>query len=283
MTPLDTILRIDAPPLLAATLCALSCALLGNFLLLRHHALISDAVSHSVLPGLVIAFMVTGSHAPMTMVIGALCAAWLTITATEYVKAHTQLDDHTIIGIVFTTLFALGVFLLQQATLAQVHLDIQHVLFGNLSALIAVDGRLPTAILFLFVSLVIESLFIIFFYKEVTLVIFDRHYAEHIGYDSFFLRLGMTAVLALVLVAGFQAVGAILILALVICPAAAARVVTQHLPKQITMSLLFALLAVLTGYAAAVAFNINAAAMIAIMAGIIQIIAMVTATHHKPV
>ena len=282
MSPWDTFLIIDAPPLVAAVLCALSCALVGNFLLLQKSALLTDAVSHSVLPGIVVAFLVTGAIQPLGMAIGAWCAAWLTITTINTLKRLTDLDAHTLIGIVLTTMFAVGVVLLERTHLDNVHLDIQHALFGNLSAIIAPDGRVPQAIVFLSVALVVAVLFIVIVYKELALITFDRVHARTIGFDVPMVSVGFTVVLALVLVAGFQAVGAILILALVISPAAAAHLYARRLPQQIYLSLVFALVAVFVGYGASILSGLNPAALIAISAGLIQVYAMLNAKRRSP-
>ncbi|MBC6444559.1 MAG: metal ABC transporter permease [Alphaproteobacteria bacterium GM202ARS2] len=278
---LHTFLIIDAPPLVAASLCALSCALVGNFLLLQKRALLTDAVSHSVLPGIVLAFLIIGTIHPIGMTVGAWLAAWLTITTINLLKRLTPMDTHTLIGIVLTTMFATGVVLLERTHLDNVHLDIQHALFGNLSAIIAPDGRVPPTILFLGASLLCAALFIVIVYKELVLITFDDVYARTIRYDVPLLSVGWTAVLSLVLVAGFQAVGAILILSLVISPVAAAHLYARRLPQQIGLSLVFALAAVFVGYGASLISGINSAALIAISAGLIQIYAMFNAKQHS--
>ena len=123
-------------PILIGTFAAIACALPGNFLILRRQALIGDAISHVVLPGIVVAFLVTGTVAAIPMLIGAACAALVAVTLIEAVKRLGGIEPGAAMGVVFTTLFAGGVFLLEQSDTSNVHIDVEHALMGNLESLI---------------------------------------------------------------------------------------------------------------------------------------------------
>ncbi|MEO0831115.1 MAG: metal ABC transporter permease, partial [Pseudomonadota bacterium] len=127
-------------PILIGMLASVACALPGNFLVLRQQALIGDAISHVVLPGIVVAFLVTGTIAAWPMLIGAAAAAVFAVAAIEAIKRLGRVEPGAAMGVVFTTLFAGGVLLLEQSDTSSVHLDVEHALMGNLEQLIWLDA-----------------------------------------------------------------------------------------------------------------------------------------------
>ncbi|MCR9077165.1 MAG: metal ABC transporter permease, partial [bacterium] len=127
---------LDLFPLLAATLAAVSCGLLGNFLLLRKQSLMGDAISHSVLPGLVIAFLIASTRSPLVMLTGATIAGVLTVVLIEFVKRFGRVEPGAAMGVVFSILFAVGVLLIEQAAVRHVDLDADCVLHGQLETLV---------------------------------------------------------------------------------------------------------------------------------------------------
>ncbi|MEK9661574.1 MAG: metal ABC transporter permease, partial [Alphaproteobacteria bacterium] len=133
--------QLSLAPLLIGTLAAVACALPGNFLLLRRQALIGDAISHVVLPGIVVAFLVTGTVAAWPMMLGAATAAIVAVMLIEAVRRLGQVEPGAAMGVVFTALFAAGVLLLEQTDTSGVHLDVEHALYGNLESLIWLDAR----------------------------------------------------------------------------------------------------------------------------------------------
>ena len=132
---------LSLPPILIGILAAIACALPGNFLVLRKQALIGDAISHVVLPGIVLAFLVTQTLDAWAMLLGAGAAALFAVVMIDVIKRVSRIEVGAIMGVVFTTLFALGVLLLEQSSASSVHLDVEHALMGNLESLIWLEAR----------------------------------------------------------------------------------------------------------------------------------------------
>ena len=132
--------QLSLTPILIGTLSAIACALPGNFLILRRQALIGDAISHVVLPGIVVAFLVTGSLASLPMLAGAAGAALVAVFLIETIRRLGRIEPGAAMGVVFTSMFAGGVLLLEQSDTSGVHLDVEHALMGNLESLIWFDA-----------------------------------------------------------------------------------------------------------------------------------------------
>ncbi len=128
--------QFSLTPILIGSLAGIACALPGNFLILRRQALIGDAISHVVLPGIVVAFLLTGTVAAMPMLLGAAGAAVVAVLLIEALKRLGGIEPGAAMGVVFTTMFAGGVLLLEQTDTSRVHLDVEHALMGNLESLI---------------------------------------------------------------------------------------------------------------------------------------------------
>ncbi|MEM7717889.1 MAG: metal ABC transporter permease, partial [Pseudomonadota bacterium] len=127
-------------PILIGTLAAIACALPGNFLVLRRQALIGDAISHVVLPGIVVAFIVTGSVATWPMLIGSAAAALIAVVLIEGISRFARIEQGAAMGLIFTAMFAGGVLLLEISDTSGVHLDVEHALYGNLESLVWLDA-----------------------------------------------------------------------------------------------------------------------------------------------
>lgn len=288
------------PSLAIAALAAASSALLGNFLVLRRQAMLADAVSHVVLPGIVVAFLVTGSLAAGPMAAGALTAALVSLAAIELVRRRLSLDAGAAIGIVFTAMFALGVLLLEVSRASRVHLDVEHALYGNLESLVwlsassasalldpAALADLPPALPRLAVILLIVAASLFLLWRPLAISTFDPVYAEARGLPVRLIGLVLAAEVALVAVAAFEAVGSVLVIAMFICPAASARLIADDLPRQVWLSLIYALVAAIGGVLVAgylpgwlgASFGISAAGTIAALSGLMLAI---TAATSRP-
>lgn len=293
---MDIFFQLTFAPLLVAILASLACALPGNFLVLRKQALIGDAISHVVLPGIVIAFIITGRVESWPMLIGAGAAALFAVGLIEAIRRIGKLEPGAALGVVFTTLFAAGVLLLELTDTSSVHLDVEHALYGNLESIIwlAGDGpaalfsleklmRMPPQIPRLLVVLMVLILFTRLFWKELALSSFDEGFARVMGVRVGLLNLCFIALVAATAVAAFDAVGAIIVIAMFVCPAASARLMTNSLGKQVLLSLLFAFSAAIIGYSLAsfgpallgYDLSLSAAGMIATISGIILWLACV--------
>ncbi len=281
---------LSLPPILIGILAAIACALPGNFLVLRKQALIGDAISHVVLPGIVLAFLVTQALDAWAMLLGAGAAALFAVVMIDVIKRVSRIEMGAIMGVVFTTLFALGVLLLEQSSASSVHLDVEHALMGNLESLIWLEARgwaslldpvalagLPPELPRLALTLALIIVLLILFWRPLTLSTFDEGYAESLGLPVRAISLGLVMVAALAAVTAFDAVGSIIVIAMFICPAAAARLMTDRLRSQIWWSVGFATLSASLGYVLAgygplwigLENSVSAAGMIAAVSGLI--------------
>lgn len=282
--------QLSLTPILTGTLAAIACALPGNFLLLRRQALIGDAISHVVLPGIVVAFLVTGKVSTWPMVLGAAGAALFAVLLIEVIKRLGGLEAGAAMGVTFTTLFAAGVLLLEQSDTSGVHLDVEHALYGNLESLVwldadgwrsLVDGpalaALPPELLRMAAVTGVVTLFIFVFWRPLVVSTFDEPFAAASGLPIRTLGVGLVAAAAIAAVAAFDAVGSIIVIAMFICPPAAARLMTNRLGVQVAWSIVFAIAAAIGGYVLAgygpawlgASHAVSAAGMIATLSGVI--------------
>lgn len=248
-------------------LCAVCCALVGCFLVLRRMSLLGDALSHSVLAGVAAVYLITGQANPVPMLVGALLAGILTAVLTQYVHQAAALPEDSAIGIVFTSLFAFGVIVVSQAR--HVHLDLQCVLFGDLAFagvnLHPVAGWLwPESFQTLVPALVITLLFLMAFWKELRLTSFDPTLAATLGFGTVLMHYLLTTVVAIVTVAAMEVVG-LLVVALLIVPAACARLLTNRLSSMLWLSCVLGVSCTTLGYFLAVYFNSSAAGLAAVV------------------
>ena len=286
--------QLSLVPLLIGTLAAIACALPGNYLVLRRQALVGDAISHVVLPGIVVAFLVTGAITTWPMMIGAAIASLLAVALIEIVRRVGRIEPGAAMGVVFTTMFAGGVLLLERTDTSGVHLDVEHALYGNLESLIWFDGLgwgslldpaalagLPPELPRIAVTALIIVLLWLPMRRTLMLSTFDEGYAATIGVPVRLIAIGLVAVAAVAAVAAFDAVGSIIVIAMFVCPPAAARLMTDDLDRQVGWSVLFAVLSAVLGYVLAgygplwlgYPSSVSAAGMIAAVSGVILVLA----------
>lgn len=254
-------ISIDLPPILTALFASIACGLLGNYLVLRRMSLMGDAISHAVLPGLVAAFLITGGRGPVGMFIGAAAAGMLTVIVVALIRRLGRLESGAAMGVTFSIFFALGVLLLEQAAARQVDLDPDCVLHGMLETIFwfppadwaallttATLAELPRQVTTTGLMLVAAILFILIFFKELRLSSFDAGLSTALGFNAAWLSAMLMVMVAASTVAAFEAVGSILVIAMLICPAATARLLTDRLRTQILLSALIASATTITGY-----------------------------------
>ncbi len=242
-----------------------TCGLIGNFLILRRMALVGDAISHSVLPGIAVAFLITGSRGVGAMVLGAVVAAWVTHGLIEVISRHSRLKQDAAIGIAFSTLFALGVVLI--AVFAdKVDLDQDCVLNGELPMIpleppVRWGGWVlgPPPVLRLGVILMASIALVAAFYKELMISSFDPGLARCLGVRVVMIHHGLMFWLSLTVVASFEAVGAILVIALLILPGATASLLTDRMWPRLVWSTVHAALSAVSGMHLAVALDCSPA------------------------
>lgn len=295
-------IALSLPPLLIGICAAMACALPGNFLLLRKQALIGDAISHVVLPGIVVAFLVTGQVSTWPMMLGAAGAAILSVLLIELIRRVGRIESGAAMGVIFTSMFAAGVLLLEQSDTSQVHLDVEHALFGNLESLIWLDAEgwsslfdlaalsgLPVELLRMATVLLLVFAFILVFWRPLAVISFDEPYARSRGIAATLLGFALVILTAIAAVAAFDAVGSIIVIAMIICPPAAARLLVNSLRQQVIYSQILAILATVTGYILAgyvpiwlgYSNTLSAAGMIATMSGILLGFAAIFGPHRR--
>jgi len=238
--------------MLMAFLVTTACGLIGNYLILRRLALVGDAISHSVLPGLVGGFLIFGSLGIWPMLIGAVAAGLLTTVLIELIHTHSRVKADAAIGITFCSLFALGVLMINVFA-GRVHLDAECVLYGELSHVpwaerISLFGiEMPLPIVVMGASTLIVAMMIGLFYKELLLSSFDKGMAAAFGFRPQVIHYILMGLLSLVVVAAFESVGAILVIAMLILPGATSQLLSTRLPTCLALSVMHAALSSVLG------------------------------------
>jgi len=287
---------IDTWIVVIGALCAVACALPGCFLVLRHMSMMGDAISHAVLPGLAIAFLVTGSRASVSMFIGAAIVGVLTAVFTQWVSSFGNVDRGASMGIVFTTLFALGLLLIVQAA-DNVDLDPGCVLYGAIE-LAPLDTAftlqlgnstldIPRPAVVLSIVLLINVAIIILLFKELRISAFDPEMATSVGISATLMHYLLMTMVAVTTVASFEAVGSIIVIAMLIVPAATAYLLTDRLAVMIVISTVVAVLSSALGHLSALIVprwfgfeNTTSSGMMATAAGGLFFLAWLLAPRH---
>jgi manganese/zinc/iron transport system permease protein len=286
--------QLSLTPILIGICAAVACALPGNFLLLRRQALLGDAVSHVVLPGIVGAFLLTGTIAPIPMMLGALAAALLAVLLIEGIQRLGRVEPGAAMGTVFTAMFAGGVLLLETTGASGVHIDVEHALMGNLESLIWFDATgwaslldpqalagLPPELPRMALVMLLAVVFLAVLRRPLTAATFDEGFARATGQRPTLLGFALVGLAAAAAVTAFDAVGAIIVIAMFTCPPAAARLLTDRLWTQVWLSAVIAALSATLGYVLAGygplwlggEHSVSAAGMIAVVSGLLLALA----------
>jgi len=270
--------------LLTASLVGSSCGLVGVLLILRRMAMMADAISHTVLLGIVTAYLVTRELSGVHMLIGAAAAGLLTALLVQWLH-NRGVRQEASIGIVFTTLFAIGVILVA-AKAGNVHLDVQHTLMGEIAFIpwetmrVPGFGAVPEAVVMLSAAFLVTLLLIVLFYKEWKITAFDPALAASLGIPAalmHYLYMTLTSVTA---VAAFDAVGAILVVAMLITPAASAYLWIDRLPSMLALSSAFGVLAAFLGYGLAVWLDTSISGSMAFATGLIFLVSFLGSPRY---
>jgi manganese/zinc/iron transport system permease protein len=259
---------------LIASLVAIACAIPGTFLVLRKMAMISDAISHSILPGIVLGFFLTQDLNSPWLILLAAATGVLTVVLVEKIQNTKLVKEDTAIGLVFPALFSIGVILIAKFA-NDVHLDIDAVLLGEMA--FAPFDRIyygemdlgPKSLWVIAVILIITLLLLFAFFKELKLSTFDAGLATSLGFSPVVLHYGLMSVASITTVGAFDAVGAILVVALMIAPAASAYLLTTDLKKMIALSAIFGVFSAISGYWVAHFLDASIAGSITTMLGIV--------------
>lgn len=271
---------LDGWIIVVAMLAAAACAIPGSFLVLRRMSLMGDAISHAVLPGIAAAFLLTGSRASLPMFAGAAVVGLVTALGTEWLRSRGRIEENASLGIVFTTLFALGLLMMVRGA-AKVDLDPGCVLYGSLEFTpldrVALCGwEVPRAAVVLAAVGAVNLGCIALFWKELALASFDAETAASQGTRPRLMHALLMTMTAVTAVAAFESVGSILVVALLVVPAAAARLVTRTLPTMVLAAVVLGVASAGLGHVAALRVpalfglgSVNSAGMIAVMAGVV--------------
>lgn len=273
--------------ILTGSLVATSCGLLGCYLVLRKMAMVGDAISHAVLPGIVLAFLISGSRDSFIMLFGAGIIGVFTTFLIEFFHRKGKLQTDASIGVTFTWLFAIGVILVSLYT-GQVDLDQDCVLYGEIAYVpldlwITGDGINlgPRAVYISGFVLLIVVAFIFLGYKELLITTFDPALATALGISTTLWHYLLMGAVSLTTVASFESVGAILVVALLVTPAATAYLLTTNFKIMLLLSACFGIVIAFSGYYLAVWLNGSIAGAMATCGGIMFGMAFIYSLQKK--
>ena len=276
-----------------------ACGLIGNYLILRRMALVGDAISHSILPGLAIAFLFSQSLKTLPMFAGALTAGIITTVLIELIHKKTRVKQDAAIGITFSTLFAIGVIIISFGQTDSVHLDAECVLYGEiafvgldlfqtslgentlsivkripgLNSEIFLNGNTltiaPPSVIRMAIVTGFTLLLILVFYKELLVTSFDSGLSSSLGINATLTHYALMGMLSVIIVSAFEAVGAILVIAMLILPGATASLLAHRLPKIFFLTLVHAVLSSIGGIHLATWLNCSPAGAMVVAGSIL--------------
>ncbi len=266
--------------IILACIVAASCSLCGVFLILRRLALISDAISHSVLLGIVITFFFVHDLNSPILILGATLTGVLMVYLTELLISSKRLKKDASIGLVFPLFFSISILLINLFA-NDIHLDQDSVLLGEIAftpfRLLFLWGLNlgPVSLWVMGAILLLNIVFVAGFYKELKLSTFDSGLAAMLGFFPTFIHYALMSVVSITAVGAFESVGAILVVALMIVPPASAYLLSHRLSHMIALSLLFGVLSSLLGYLMAFLLDVSIAGSMAVMTGILFFLAFI--------
>jgi len=251
-----------------STLVALACAVLGCWLYVRRLSMMSDALSHIVVPGIAIGFVVSGGRESGAMLIGAAFAGIVAAFLIGFVQQRTRIKEDAAIGVVYTALFAAGVILINRVA-RNVHLDPDCVLFGNILGV-------PDSSFWLMAgTCLVVIVTTMALYRPLHLSSFDPAYAAAIGLPVAAIHYGLMTLLSFTAVASFEAVGAVLVVALMIAPAATAHLVADRMSGMLGIAIGHSLISALFGIYIAIWFDTNPAGAMVLVGAVLYVLAFV--------
>ena len=251
---------------------AMACAILSPFLVLRKLSMVSDAISHSDLLGIVIAFFIVKDVGSPFLIAGAALFGVITVFVVEFLSGTGLVKNDDAVGIVFPMFFALAVVLITKFA-RNVHLDTDVVLMGEviiapLNRVEFIGMSLPKALVQMGILLLINLLFVIIFFKELKITTFDRGFAKLAGFSSVALFYVLMTLSSFTAVTAFDAVGAILVVSFLITPGAAAYLISKDLKVMIAISVGYAVINSIIGYVFSLLMNVSMSGMTAAAAGV---------------
>ena len=282
---------LDTGIVVVAAVSAMASALIGSFLVLRRMSMMGDAISHAVLPGIAIAFLATLSRDTGVIVIGAAVAGVLTAAFTQLIHQVGNVDRGAAMGVVFTTMFAVGLILIVRSA-DSVHIDVHTVFYGSvelapLNDVVVAGVRMPRALLILGAVFAADLLFVVVLFKELNLTSFDEDFARSIGCNARLMHYGLMVMVAVTIVAAFESVGSILVIAMLIVPGVVASLFTRRLWSLLVFGQGVALVCAVGGHVGAITVprwfglaDTSTAGMMTVVAGVVVAVALVAAPER---
>ncbi|MEH6941792.1 metal ABC transporter permease [Bacillus sp. JJ722] len=261
-----------------------ACSIVGCFLVLRKMSMVGDAISHAVLPGIVIAFMLSGSRDTIFMLTGAIIFGLLTVYLIGLFR-NSGVQDDAAIGVVFTALFAVGVVLVSLFT-REAHIDLDHVLYGEIAyapwdtiSIMGID-TIPQSVWLVGSVLLVNILCISLFYKQFKLCAFDPVMAAALGIPVVLFHYFLMTLVSVTTVVSFDSVGAILVVGMLIVPAATAYLLTDKLSLMIVISCTVGIICSVVGYYMAAIMDASISGCMTTVAGILFALALFFSPSH---
>ncbi len=265
--------------MLMCFLVSIPCGLLGAFLILRRMSLVGDAISHSTLPGIVVAFYFVGDLSSPWLLIGAAGAGLLVTFLIEQIHRRTRIKQDSAIGIAFTSLFAIGLVMIPLLLGNKVHLHQEMVLEGNVSDIVYSDFvnlfgvSMPEPLVTAGVVALLTIVLIVVFYRVLTLSSFDAGLAASFGFRPGRVHYALMALLSVVVVSAFESVGVILVVALLVLPGATAYLCTHRLKWLLVLTVVHSFLASVLGIYFSVWLNGKQSAGVVVVGTLLFILA----------
>ena len=255
--------------LAASVMVGLMCGALGCFIVLRNMSMFGDALSHAILPGVVVAFMVVGGYSALGFFLGSVAAGLLTAVAITWIQQKVATKSDAAIGIVFTTMFALGVMGISYLSKNEhAHIDLKDFLFGNVLGVSDTDLVLTGMIC----AYVLLSIYL--FYRLLFATTFQPVIAKTMGINTTLVHYFLMLLLSFAVVAALQTVGVILVVAMLITPAATGLLLSRRLPVVLGLASLMSVLAAVLGLLVSLAFDTTPGPAMAVMASFLYALAV---------
>lgn len=258
--------------LLVLMVTAIACSLIGVFLVLRKLSMLADAISHSILLGIVLAYFIVKDITSVYLVFGAALFGIITVISIEVLSKTKLVKNDDAVGIIFPMFFALAVILITKYA-RNVHLDVDVVLMGEvimapLNTMNFLGFEIPKSLLQMSIIGLINLAFIVIFFKELKVTTFDPEFAKIAGFSGGLLFYSLMTLTSFTTVVAFEAVGAILVISFLIAPAASAYLISKNLKTMILLSVAYSIINSILGFVFAMYYNLSMSGMTATVAGI---------------
>ncbi|MGJ3508160.1 metal ABC transporter permease [Enemella sp. A6] len=272
--------------ILLAVVTAVACAIPGTFIVLRKNAMLVDGISHSVLPGIVMGYLLTSDLNSPLLIVGAALAGLLVVVGSEWLERTGLLTGDAPQGLIFPALFSLGVIMIT-LNFANVHLDTHAVLVGDLNLaawdqLVVAGVSVGPKYLYVMLGMLLVNIaFVTALYPRLKITTFDARFARSVGIRSGWVNTAFMLLVSLTVTAAFHAAGAILVIALMIVPPAAAYLLSRTLPMMLALTVVIAIVGALAGFWIAYALDAPTSSAMAVCYGVVFVLALLATMQHR--